>query len=391
MAASLPPRWQLWDWPFFEPHHHELAEAVAGWCEGHIAAMDHAEDAMARARRLLGMIGDAGFLAYLVPEPGQGIDARAVCILRECITYYDALADEMLTMQGIGTAAIHKLGSDAQRDRYLAPARRGEAVAALALTEAQCGSDVANMATTATRDGDDYVLNGEKVFISNAGLADHYVVVARTGEAPGAKGLSVFLVDAGTPGLLVGEQRRLIADHPLADVTFRDCRVPASTMIGAPGAGFFAAMGTLNVFRPSVGAAAVGAARRALAETLGRVATREMFGGRMGQLPGVQSAVADMACDIETSALAVYRAAWGQDTGRGNISYESSLAKLVATEAAGRVVDRAVQLFGGLGVTYGSVVERLYREVRPMRIYEGASEVQKLVIGRDLLKRAGAV
>ncbi|MGE0828232.1 MAG: acyl-CoA dehydrogenase family protein [Hyphomonadaceae bacterium] len=382
--------WTLWDWPFFEAEHHALAAEISSWAQAHLREVNEDEDIAVRSRRLVRAFGEAGYLRHVVPADDASIQARAICILREAISYYDVVADDMLTMQGIGTAAIARLGTEAQKKKYLPPCREGRAIAALALTEAQCGSDVASTATTAVRDGDSYIINGEKAFISNAGIADHYLVVARTGEAPGARGLSVFIVDADANGLKTAPLQRMMAEHAIAGVSFSDCRVPVSALVGPPGEGFRAAMATLDVFRPSVGAAAVGVARRALAETLERIGARRMFGDRMSKLAGVQSAVAEMACDIEVSALSVYRAAWGQDTQRGRVSYEASLAKLTATEAAGRVVDRAVQLFGGLGVTHGSVVERLYREVRPMRIYEGASEVQKLIIGRDLLKRAGA-
>ena len=382
--------WTLWDLPFFDDRHRELASRISEWAAANLKEHEEGGDVLGRARNLVRAFGEAGFLKHVVMEPGQQVEARAACLLREAIAYYDILADDMFTMQGIGTAAISKLGTSAQQAKYLPPAREGRTIAALALTEAKSGSDVASTASTAVRDGDSYVLNGEKAYISNAGIADHYLVIARTGEGPGARGLSVFLVDADAKGLQVAPQTPLIADHPIANVTFVDCRVPVNAMVGAPGQGFRAAMATLDVFRPSVGAAAVGAMRRAVAETLERASAREMFGDRMNRLPAIQAIAADMACDLETSALAVYRAAWGQDTGRGRATYEASIAKLVATEACGRVIDKAVQLFGGLGVTRGTVVERLYREVRPMRIYEGASEVQKLIIGRDLLNRVQA-
>ena len=379
--------WTLWDWPFFGSHHQELALRVAEWAKANLSGEDAGETLNARCRRLVRALADAGFLNYVVPEVGQEVDAISVCILREAISYYDLLADSVLTMQGIGTAAILRLGTATQQRKYLPPCREGRRIAALALTEAQSGSDVASTATTAVRYGDDFVLNGDKAYITNAGIADHYLVVARTGEAPGARGLSVFVVDADAKGLEVSAPLELIGEHSIANVSFVDCRVSADAMVGPPGQGFRAGMATLDIFRPSVGAAAVGAARRALAETLDRVTAREMFGDKMSRLPGVQSAIADMACDLETSALAVYRAAWGQVHKRGRSTYEASIAKLVATEGASRVIDRAVQLFGGLGVTHGNIVERLYREVRPMRIYEGASEIQKLVIARDLIGR----
>ena len=387
-AAAAPSGWQLPDLPFFEPRHQELALRIAKWIAANLVDAHLPEDLTERSRQVLHMLGDAGWLAFVVPQAGAQIDVRAVCLIREALSYHDMLADDMFIMQGIGMAAIARHGSPAQRERYLDRARAGTAMAALALTEKQSGSDVANMDSSARRDGDGYILTGEKAFISNAGMADHYVVAARTGQGAGAKGLSLFIVDADNPGLHTGPAMQMIADHPIADMSLKDCRVRADAMIGAPGEGFRAAMATLNMFRPTVGASAVGIARRALAETLDRVHRRRMFGGAMGALSAVQSQLADMACDLDAAALLVYRAAWGQDKGRGAAAYEASMAKLAATEAAGRVVDRAVQLFGGMGVLRGSVVERLYREVRPMRIYEGASEVQKLVIGRDLLKRS---
>ena len=292
----------------------------------------------------------------------------------------------MFTMQGIGTLALQQHGTPAQQARYLDPCRRGESVAAFALTEPDSGSDAAATATSATRDGDEYVLNGDKTLISNAGFADHYIVIARTGEAAGARGLSAFIVDAETPGLTCGEPIDFIAEHPAASVAFRDCRVPADALIGESGQGFKVAMGAFDIFRPSVGAAAVGLARRALEEVLTRVRNRELFGEPMGNMQSIQMTLADMAADIDTAALAVYRAAWARDERGERDAYPSSMAKLVAAEAAGRVVDKAVQIFGGAGVTRGSLIEKLYREARPMRIYEGASEVQKVIIARSLLK-----
>jgi acyl-CoA dehydrogenase len=299
------------------------------------------------------------------------------------------LADAVFAMQGIGTLALRRFGSADLQERYLGPCRRGERIAAFALTEPETGSDVASMTTSAVPEGDHYVINGAKTLISNAGFADHYLLVARTGEAPGAKGLSMFMVDSDTPGLEVGPPIDFIAPHPAASLRFRDCRVHRRQLVGAPGQGFKAAMAAFDVFRPSVGAAAVGLSRRALHETLCHASRRRLFGKTMVSLDGVQMNLADMATDLEAAALLVYRAAWSHDVRARSTPYEASMAKLAGSEAAGRVADRAVQLLGGLGVTQGQLVEQLFREARPMRIYEGSSEVQKLVIARDMLKRGG--
>lgn len=376
--------WTLWDWPFFEAAHRELAERAAAFAR---AAGGRSGGSLGeRSRAIAAALGEAGLLDFVVPQSFERFDVRSLCVIREALTYEDALLDAIFTMQGIGTVAIQRFGTDAQKARYLPGARDGSRVAAFALTEPEAGSDAASVATAARRDGDGYVLDGDKTLISNAQFADHFVVVARTGEAPGARGLSAFMVDAGTPGLTVGEPIEFIAEHPAAPVSFRGCRVPGTALIGEAGQGFKVAMGAFDLFRPSVGAAAVGLARRALHETLARVTTRQLYGRPMSELQSVQMTLADMAADIDTAALAVYRAAWEWDHGRERTSYAPSLAKLVAAEAAGRVVDRAVQLCGGAGVTRGSEIEKLYREARPMRIYEGASEVQKLIVARQLLK-----
>lgn len=384
--------WQMWPWPFFEQHHVELAERAAAWKSPVAHEVSEAEFPVV-CREIARSLGDAGLLAPVVPSPGPdgkwAIDVRSVCIVREAVAYESALADAVLAMQGIGTGAIWMHGTDAHKARYLDRVRRGETIAAFALTEPTTGSDVASITTTARREGDHYVIDGEKTFISNAGIADHYVVVARTGEAPGSRGLTAFIVDADTPGLECGAPIELMAPHPLAAMSFRDCRVPASAVIGEPGRGFGVAMATFDVFRTSVGAASVGMGRRAFDEALRHVRTRRLFGATMAQIAGVQTKVAEMNIDLETAALAVYRAAWVKDKTGTRGTREASMAKLMGSEAAGRVIDSAVQLFGGLGVTRGSVVEQLYREVRPTRIYEGASEVQKLVIGRALVEDRG--
>lgn len=318
------------------------------------------------------------------------VDLRSICLAREYLAYHHVLSDTIFAMQGIGIAPIWMHGTSAQKERYLEPVRRGQAIAAFALSEPETGSDVSSMTTSAIRRGDRFVLNGHKAWISNAGIADHYVVVARTGEAPGSRGLSAFIVDADTPGLQISDGIELIAPHPLANLTFTDCEIGADQMIGTAGQGFQVAMGVFDIFRASVGAASVGVARRALDETVPRMTSRKLFGRSMCDIEGVQSKLADMAIDVEIALLAVYRAAWAHDRHGGRISRESSMAKLVASEAAFRVVDGAVQLWGGMGVRKGSVIERLYREVRPMRIYEGASEIQKIIIARDLIGRAKA-
>jgi acyl-CoA dehydrogenase len=376
--------WTLWEWPFFDDSHKALADRVVAW-NGRAQA-SHGHDTLPdECRSIVRDLGAAGLLDYVVPQPGAGFDLRAICLIREALTYQHALADAMFAMQGIGTMAIQQSGTEAQKARYLEPCRKGQKIAAFALTEPEAGSDVASMTTTATKDGDSFILNGDKTLISNAGFADHYVLVARTGEAPGSRGLSAFIVDAGTPGLSVGPPIDFIAPHPAAPLTFTECRISADALIGTPGQGFKVAMAAFDVFRPSVGAAAVGLARRAMEETLKRVTTRHLYGKPMSELQTVQMTLADMATDIDTAALAVYRAAWSRDVLGRRGSYAASMAKLAGAEAAGRVVDRAVQLCGGMGVTQGNLIEQLYREARPMRIYEGASEVQKLIIGRALL------
>ena len=376
-------QWTLWDWPFLDGQHDELAKQMMAFSRSLVIPEG---DLGQRSRAIALALGEAGLLRWVVPEEGDSLDVRALCIVREALTYEDALLDAIFTMQGIGTLAIQRFGTTAQKARYLPGARAGTHVAAFALTEPEAGSDVASIATTARRDPGGFVLNGEKTLISNAQFADHFLVVARTGEAAGAKGLSAFMVDAGTPGLTVGAPIDFIAEHPAASLMFEDCRVPAETLIGESGQGFKVAMGSLDLFRPSVGAAAVGLARRAMREALARVGRRSLFGKPMSELQAVQMSLAEMAADIDVAALSVYRAAWELDTGRERTSYASSLAKLIATEAAGRVVDRAVQLAGGAGVTHGNIIEKLYREARPMRIYEGTSEVQKLIVARSILK-----
>ncbi len=373
------------DWPFFDAKHRELAAALDAWCGEHLQHVDHDGDVDAQCKSLVAQLGKAGWLNHAVASEGQAIDTRALCLIRETLARHDGLADFAFAMQGLGSGAISLQGTPAQRERYLPRVARGEALSAFALSEPEAGSDVAAMQCSATEDGDAYVLNGEKTWISNGGIADFYVLFARTGEAPGSRGISAFIVDAGVPGFEIAERIDVIAPHPLARLRFTNCRVPKSQMVGAPGEGFKVAMRTLDVFRTSVAAAALGFGRRALQEGLTRAKERPMFGARLADLPLTQAKLADMACKVDSAALLVYRAAWLRDQGKA-ITKEAAMAKLMATENAQQVIDAAVQLFGGRGVRRGEVVESLYREIRALRIYEGASEVQQLIIGRELLK-----
>lgn len=378
------------DWPFFEGRHSALAAELDAWAGATLPGLVDHQDVDGSCRRLVAALGQAGWLRHAVPASHGGVaerlDVRSLCLIRETLARHDGLADFAFAMQGLGTGPVTLFGSDALKDRVLPPVRDGRAIAAFALSEPEAGSDVAATGTTAVPDGPDAVrIDGEKTFISNGGIADHYVVFARTGEAPGARGLSAFLVPADAPGLTVAERIEVIAPHPLATLRFAGCRVPLADRIGRAGEGFKVAMATLDVFRSTVGAAALGFARRALDEALGRARGRKMFGGALGDLQLSQAALAEMATEIDASALLIYRAAWAKDRGAARVTREAAMAKMFATEAAQRVIDRAVQLFGGLGVTRGVKVEELYREIRALRIYEGATEVQKIVIARQLL------
>jgi acyl-CoA dehydrogenase len=378
------------NWPFFDDGHRRFASSIARFADATLPALPHdAVDAACRAR--VKALGDAGFLKAAVPAEHGGLhprlDVRTLCLAREILAYRDGLADFAFAMQGLGTGSISLYGSAELKARYLPPVRDGRAIAAFALSEPEAGSDVAALAATAKPDGASYVrIDGSKTWISNGGIADHYVVFVRTGEAAGAKGLSAFVVDADTPGLEVAERIDVIAPHPLATLRFDGVRVPLSHRLGQPGDGFKVAMATLDIFRSTVGAAALGFARRALHETVERAATRKLFGAPLGELQMTQAAIADSAADVDASALLIYRAAWTKDQGAARVTREAAMAKMFATEAAQRVIDRAVQLHGGAGVTKGVKVEELYREIRALRIYEGATEVQKVVIARELLK-----
>jgi len=369
------------DWPFFEDRHRALAAEVEDFAAG--LDIDHA-DTDAACRALVTAMGAAGIAAHSGAPDGR-LDVRSLCLIRETLARHDGLADFAFAMQGLGTGAISLFGSEEQRAHWLPLTRGGEAISAFALTEPQSGSDVANSTMTATRDGDDYVLNGEKTWISNGGIADVYTLFARTGEAPGAKGLSCFIVTPDLPGFEVVERLETIAPHPLARLRFSDCRVPASAMIGGPGQGFRIAMSVLDVFRSSVAAAALGFARRALDEALDRVTSRQVQGAPLFELQMVQGHIADMAVDVDASALLVYRAAWTKDSGAPRVTREAAMAKLFATDQAQQVIDRALQLHGGDGVRHGQMIESLYREIRALRIYEGASDVQRVVIARQTL------
>ncbi|MEJ8840329.1 acyl-CoA dehydrogenase family protein [Ramlibacter sp. AN1133] len=368
------------EWPFLEDRHRTFAAQLEDWAAAHVAHA-HAGDVAADCRRLVRLLGDAGWLRHAVGS----IDTRAICLARQILAYHNGLADFAFAMQGLGSGAISLQGTPEQKDRYVPRVARGEAIAAFALSEPEAGSDVGALQCAGRIEGDHAVLDGEKTWISNGGIADFYVVFCRTGEAPGTRGISAFIVDADTPGLEIAERIEVIAPHPLARLRFRGCRVPLAQRIGAPGEGFKVAMRTLDVFRTSVAAAALGFARRALHEALAHATQRRMFGQALADFQLTQAKLAQMATTVESSALLVYRAAWLRDRGR-TVTKEAAMAKLAATEGAQQVIDAAVQMHGGLGVRRGQVVESLYREIRALRIYEGATEVQQLIIGRELLK-----
>lgn len=372
------------NWPFFEDRHRQLAADLDAWARESLGAIDHS-DTDAACRALVAALGQGGWAQYSGATEGEMLDVRSLCLIRETLARHDGLADFAFAMQGLGTGAISLFGSAAQQAEWLPLTRSGQAISAFALTEPQSGSDVANSTMTATLDGGDYVLNGEKTWISNGGIADVYTLFARTGEGPGAKGLSAFIVPAGLPGFEVVERQQVIAPHPLATLRFTDCRIPASALIGAPGQGFRIAMSVLDVFRSTVAAAALGFARRALDEALARVTTRQVQGAPLFDLQMVQGHIADMALDVDAAALLVYRAAWTKDSGAARVTREAAMAKLFSTDQAQQVIDKAVQLHGGDGVRHGQKVEELYRDIRALRIYEGASDVQRVVIARQTL------
>jgi alkylation response protein AidB-like acyl-CoA dehydrogenase len=386
------------NWPFFDGRHRELHASLEAWCERNADAHAHGESRDAvdeMCRGTVKSLGAAGFTRYCVRADQGGVfdefDVRAISILRETLARFDGLADFAFAMQGLGSGAITLAGSAALQSKYLPKVARGEAIAAFALSEPEAGSDVAAMACRARAEGDHYVLDGEKTWISNGGIADFYCVFART-QAPtvradgttAAAGISAFVVDAATPGFSIAERIDLMAPHPMATLAFKDCRISAAQRIGPDGDGFKIAMRTLDIFRTSVAAAAVGFAQRALDEAIKQVQARRMFGRKLADFQMTQVALADMATEVDAARLLTYRAAWLRDSG-ARVTKEAAMAKMTATETAQRVIDRALQLFGARGVAAGSVVERLYRDIRALRIYEGATEVQKLIIAREVL------
>ncbi|MFK5978250.1 MAG: acyl-CoA dehydrogenase family protein [Rhizobiaceae bacterium] len=380
-------------WPFFEDKHRALSESLEAWAQNNLGTIDHSDTDNA-CRTLVRALGEAGWASYSAIDPNDPdskLDVRSLCIIRETLARHDGLADFAFAMQGLGTGAISLFGNDRQKNEWLPQTRTGNAISAFALTEPQSGSDVANSTMTATRDGNDFILNGEKTWISNGGIADVYTVFARTGEAPGAKGLSSFVVPADTPGLEVTERLETMAPHPLATLRFSDCRIPETALLGNAGEGFRIAMSVLDVFRSTVAAAALGFARRALDEALDRSISRRIQDAPLFDLQMVQGHIADMAVDIDASALLIYRAAWLKDSGAPRITREAAMAKLFSTDQAQKVIDQSLQLHGGDGVRSGVKVESLYREIRALRIYEGASDVQKIIIARQTLAAHGGI
>ncbi len=389
MSAALPQAVaEQMEWPFFDDFHRTFLPELDQWARQHLQ-LGH-EDADVICRELVRRLADGGWLRYVVAGTAYGgasehIDTRILCLLRETLARYHGLADFALAMQGLGSGAISLFGTEAQKARYLPRVVNGTAIAAFALSEPEAGSDVAAMQCSAVTDGDDYVLNGEKTWISNGGIADFYVVFARTGEAPGARGISAFIVDADTPGLEIAERIDVMAPHPLARLRFVQCRIPATQRIGVAGQGFKLAMATLDVFRTSVAAAALGFARAALDAALQRMTTRKMFQGYLADFQLAQAQLAEMVTAADSSALLIYRAAWRRDQGIP-VTKEAAMAKWRATEDAQKIIDTALQMHGGAGVVSGALTERLYREIRALRIYEGASEVQQVIIARETLK-----
>jgi acyl-CoA dehydrogenase len=367
------------DWPFFDERH----RVINGFAGPPPKPGRNLDD---ECRALVISLGKEGFLQHCISHDGKRPDVRTLSIIREMLAYLSGLSDFAFAMQGLGSGAISLFGTDAQKAAWLPQVASGEAIAAFAMTEPECGSDAANIHMTARREGDEWVLAGEKTYISNGGIADFYLTFARTGEGEGARGLSAFIVPANSPGLSVVERIEVIAPHPLARLKYDDVRVTAEALIGEPGQGFRIGMETLNLFRVTVGAAALGLAARALHEALGFAETRGLGGGVLADNAVTQAKLADMATALDASRLLVYRAAWEQDTQSGDNRRSAAMAKLHATESAQMIIDAAVQMHGGLGVTKGAKVEELYREIRALRIYEGASEVQRQIIARDLLK-----
>jgi acyl-CoA dehydrogenase len=376
------------NWPFFDEEHRAFVTGLARWL-AEVDVLDDERNADASSRAWVRALAAGGWLRACVPGVygglRAGLDVRTLCLARETLAYRSALADFAFAMQGLGSGAVSLFGSSELQRRYLPMVANGRCVPAFALSEREAGSDVSALATRARREGETYIIDGEKTWISNAGIADLYVVFARTADT-GVRGLTAFAVDAATPGCSAGKRIETISPHPLATVRFERARVPVACRIGEDGEGFKIAMATLDIFRSTVGAAALGFARRALDESVAHAKSRRLFGAPLAALQLTQAAIAAMATDVDASALLVYRAAWAKDSGTARVTREAAMAKWFATEAAGRTCDRAVQLFGGRGVTRGEIVERLYRDVRGLRIYEGASEIQQLVIARQTLE-----
>jgi acyl-CoA dehydrogenase len=370
-------------WPFFEERHRALAVELEAWCEATIHDAE-AADTDEACRSLVQELGSAGFLKLCVGDGDSRPDVRSLAICREILARHHGLADFAFAMQGLGSGAISLFGTIEQKREWLPRVASGKAIAAFAMTEPECGSDAANMATSAMREGNEWVLVGEKTYISNGGIADYYLTFARTGEGEGSRGLSAFIVPAES--VAVVQRIDAIAAHPLARLKYDNVRIPADAIVGEPGEGFRVGMETLNLFRVTVGAAALGFARRALDEALAFSSNRRLGAGKLSDNAVTQAKLADMATAIDASSLLIYRAAWQQDVGGTDHRRAAAMAKLNATESAQQIIDAAVQMHGGMGVTKGAKVEELYREIRALRIYEGASEVQRQIIARDLLK-----
>jgi acyl-CoA dehydrogenase len=382
-------------WPFFETKHADHLATLSAWSKENAGDLHvESDDVDADCRRLVDILGRAGWLRHAVPAAYGGasdtIDVRTLCLTRQTLAYHSGLADFAFAMQGLGTGSITLFGTEAVKLAYLPKVATGAMIAGFALSEKEAGSDIAAMATTATRVEGGWRINGEKTWISNGSIADILTLFAYSGEAPGARGISAFAFPTATPGFSVTEKIGLIAPHPLATIRFDNCFIPDDHVLGNAGEGFKIAMATLDMFRSTVGAAALGFARRASDEAIGRATTRKLFGGPLSDLQFTQGAIADMAVGNDVSALLIYRAAWAKDSGQPRITREAAMAKLYATDTAQENIDKAVQLFGGAGVVSGNMVERLYREIRALRIYEGASEVQKVVIARAVIADAQA-
>ena len=383
------------EWPFFDDSHREFAEGLRDWANREIQPLENKEpngneELDHLCREFVKKLGIGGWLQYCVPSSHGGalesFDVRTLALTREILGYYSGLADFSFAMQGLGSGAITLFGSEEQKVSYLPKVASGERIGAFAISEASGGSDVAAMKTTAELSGNEYCINGSKTWISNAGIADFYVLFARTNDAPGSRGISAFVINSDTPGLSISERINVIAPHPLGTLEFKNCKIPTTNMIGNSGEGFKVAMSTLDVFRTTVGGASLGFAKRALDEAIRRSKEREAFGKSISEFQLIQAKIADMAVKIDAMALLIYRSAWTKDKKATRVTRESSMAKLYGTEAAQEVIDQAVQIFGGMGVVSGVKVEQLYREIRALRIYEGTSEIQKLVIAGQTLE-----